>query len=56
MLTFLTRTETADFRSWTLIGSPNSGISNVPEAPSSEDIALVKNMLKIIQEFLSNDK
>lgn len=42
MLTFLTRTKTADFRFWTLIGSPNIGMSNVLEDPSSEDIALIK--------------
>lgn len=58
MLTFLTRTKTADFRFWTLIGSLNIGMSNVLEDPSSEDIALIKKiyMLKIIQEFLSNGK
>lgn len=44
MLTFLTRTKTADFRFWTLIGSPNIGMSNVLEDPSSEDIALIKNL------------
>lgn len=44
MLTFLTRTKTADFRFWTLIGSLNIGMSNVLEDPSSEDIALIKSI------------
>lgn len=47
MLTFLTRTKTADFRFWTLIGSPNIGMSNVLEDPSSEDIALIKKYIYV---------
>lgn len=45
MLTFLTRTKTADFRFWTLIGSLNIGMSSVLEDPSSEDIALIKKYI-----------
>lgn len=47
MLTFLTRTKTADFRFWTLIGSLNIGMSSVLEDPSSEDIALIKKYIYV---------
>lgn len=49
MLTFLTRTKTADFRFWTLIGSLNIGMSNVLEDPSSEDIALIKSIYMYVK-------